>query len=140
MAKRRRRRLRKRKCRCCRRWFLPQPHNAYHQRYCTEPFCKRASHRRSHRKWRRKNRDYDSGSENVGCVREWRLAHAHYGSHRVRTRTLIVTLRVHLPYRRSGRKRQIGLKTEDRNTGALQDLSLPHHPDLHCVASNLNTV
>ena len=134
-----RRRLRKRKCRCCGRWFLPQPHNAYHQRYCTKSFCQRASHNRSRQKWLRKNRDYDGGPSNVRRVRAWRRSHGHYGTRRAHTRTLVITLRIRLPRLRSRRKRRIRLRTEDKNNGALQDLSLPHPPDFHCVASNLNT-
>lgn len=30
-------RLHRRKCRRCGKWYAPQPHNAYHQRFCTTP-------------------------------------------------------------------------------------------------------
>ena len=43
-------RYRARKCRCCGQWYLPQPHNAYHQRYCVRPACRLASKRHSQRK------------------------------------------------------------------------------------------
>ena len=40
-----------RKCKCCHEMFMPQPHNAYHQRFCTAPFCRLASKRESARRF-----------------------------------------------------------------------------------------
>ena len=63
---------RRRKCRGCEEWYLPQPHNAYHQRYCTAPACRKKSKRASQRKWLRKNPGQHSGRANVFRVQTWR--------------------------------------------------------------------
>ena len=34
---------RRRKCKCCRRLFLPDPRNLRHQRYCSQPLFRAAS-------------------------------------------------------------------------------------------------
>jgi len=31
---------RRRKCKCCRRLFRPDPRNRHHQRYCSQPRCR----------------------------------------------------------------------------------------------------
>ncbi len=69
-----------RKCLHCRKWFLADPRNGYHQRYCADRPCRRASHQASQRKWRRKpeNRDVIRGPHEVERVREWRRQHPGY--------------------------------------------------------------
>lgn len=67
-----------RTCCHCGDWFRPHPRNAYHQRYCSKPECRRASKRRSQRKWRGKNPDYFHGPEHVKRVQAWRRAHPEY--------------------------------------------------------------
>ncbi|NQT93389.1 MAG: hypothetical protein HQ559_11560 [Lentisphaerae bacterium] len=52
-------RYRRRKCHCCRQWFMPQPHNAYHQHFCSRDHCRLTSRRASSRRFRRKHRDAD---------------------------------------------------------------------------------
>ena len=126
------RRYRRRKCRRCKEWFMPQAHNAYHQRYCTEPDCCRASHRRSQRLWLRKNPGYHRDC--AGRVREWRQAHPGYGKGGKRLRTLRITVRIPV---KAHRKRAIRVKIDDPETGALQDLSLSVSPDTQRLASDL---
>ena len=46
------------RCPHCRNLFLPDPHNAWHQRYCTRRARQRARNRASCRAWRRKNPDH----------------------------------------------------------------------------------
>jgi len=48
----------KRPCRICRRWFLPNARVKDRQMTCGDPTCKREWHRRKCREWNRANRDY----------------------------------------------------------------------------------
>ncbi|MGF6786894.1 hypothetical protein [Paraburkholderia sp. 35.1] len=74
-------RVGQRKCRHCGAWFRPDPRNARHQRYCSEPACRRASKAVSQRQWLAKpeNQDYFHGAEHVARVRHWRAEHPGYG-------------------------------------------------------------
>lgn len=73
-------RLGQRKCRHCGAWFRPDPRNARHQRYCSEPACRQASKVASQRQWQAKpeNQDYFRGTEHVARVRRWRTEHPGY--------------------------------------------------------------
>jgi hypothetical protein len=44
-------RRRRRKCRHCGELFHPDPRNQYHQKYCSEPACRRASKTASQKRW-----------------------------------------------------------------------------------------
>ncbi len=68
------------KCRCCRLFFQPDPHNPKRQFYCLAPECRRASKAASQRRWLRKpaNRNYFRDAENVERVRAWRKANPGY--------------------------------------------------------------
>ena len=79
---RRRKKLRRRKCKCCHHWFLPQPHNAWHQRYCSTRVCQIASHRESQRRYNRKHPDRYKGHADVLRVQNWREVHPFYWRHR----------------------------------------------------------
>jgi hypothetical protein len=52
----------RRKCKCCRKLFRPDPRNRRHQHYCSEPPCRAASKAASHTRWLSKpeNQNYDS--------------------------------------------------------------------------------
>jgi len=73
-------RQRRRKCRHCGELLRPDPRNLRHQRYCSQPPCRRASKAESQRRWLAKpdNRDYFRGPDNVERVRTWRSAHPGY--------------------------------------------------------------
>ncbi len=81
-------RTRKRKCKSCHVFFLPDPRNAWHQEYCSQPECRKASKAASRQRWlgKEENRDHfrgpwirsRAGSENVHRVQEWRKAHPGY--------------------------------------------------------------
>ena len=73
-------RARRRKCRCCHELFRPDPRNLRHQRYCSKPSCRRASHAASQGRWLAKaeNRDYFRGADNVARVQAWRREHSGY--------------------------------------------------------------
>lgn len=49
---------RKRPCRICRRWFLPNPRLKDRQMTCGQVQCQRQWHRRKCAEWNRKNSDY----------------------------------------------------------------------------------
>ena len=49
---------RKRPCRVCRRWFMPDPRLKDRQMTCGDPRCRREWHRRKCAVWNRENRDY----------------------------------------------------------------------------------
>lgn len=51
-------RSRKRPCRICRKWFMPDPRQIGRQQTCSDPECRRENHRRQCTRWNRKNRDY----------------------------------------------------------------------------------
>jgi len=51
-------RSRKRPCRICRRWFLPNPRLKERQKTCGRQKCQRAWHRKKCTQWNRENVDY----------------------------------------------------------------------------------
>ena len=68
------------KCLCCKELFQVDPRNARHQKYCSEPGCRKASKAASRCAWLAKpeNQDYFCGPENVVRVQAWRAAHPEY--------------------------------------------------------------
>jgi hypothetical protein len=71
---------RRRKCKCCRRLFRPDPRNLRHQRYCSALHCKRASKAASQARWlaRPENHDYFRGTVHLARGRAWRARHPGY--------------------------------------------------------------
>ncbi len=67
-------RIKKKRCRNCRRLFIPDPRNINSQEYCFKPECRKASKKASQGKWLNKpeNKEYFRGPENVKRVQEWR--------------------------------------------------------------------
>ena len=51
-------RTRKRPCKICRKWFMPDPRQIGRQKTCSNPACRKEHHRRQCARWNRKNRDY----------------------------------------------------------------------------------
>ena len=49
---------RKRPCRICRRWFLPDPRLKGRQMTCGDAYCTREWHRKKCQEWNRNNKDY----------------------------------------------------------------------------------
>lgn len=68
------RKIQKKKCRNCRRLFVPDHRNRKRQKYCDREPCKKASKAASQKKWLSKpeNEDYFSGPDNVERVQKWR--------------------------------------------------------------------
>ena len=73
-------RIKRRKCKHCKRLFLPDPRNANRQKYCSKPECRKASKASSQKRWLQKpeNQDYFRGLDNVERVQLWRKAHPGY--------------------------------------------------------------
>ena len=72
--------IKKKRCKHCKKLFIPDPRNAGRQNYCSEPECRYASKKDSQRRWLSKpeNRDYFCGPENVARVQNWRKANPGY--------------------------------------------------------------
>ncbi len=70
----------RRKCRCCQRFFLPDPRTLDRQQYCSKPACRKASKAASQQRWLSKNGngDYFRGPEAVRRVQLWRQSHPGY--------------------------------------------------------------
>lgn len=47
--------VRKRPCKICRKWFLPNPRAGKRQRTCSDPKCQKERHRRACLDWRNRN-------------------------------------------------------------------------------------
>jgi hypothetical protein len=79
-------RCRRRKCRHCGQLYEPDPRNRYHQRYCRQADCRKASKAASQVRWlaRGKNPGYFSSPIHVQRVRDWRKAHPGYWKKRRR--------------------------------------------------------
>jgi hypothetical protein len=71
---------RRRKCKCCRRLFRPDPGNRRHQRYCSAPRCRRASKAASQARWLRKpeSQGYFRDAWHIDRVRAWRSRNPGY--------------------------------------------------------------
>jgi hypothetical protein len=69
---------RRRKCKCCRRLFVPDPRNLRHQCYCSQPPYRAASKAASQARWlaRPQNQDYFRGPDHVARVKDWRARQA----------------------------------------------------------------
>lgn len=70
-------RRRRRKCVHCLALFYPDRRNLRHQKYSSEPACRKASKAASQRRWLNKheNWDYFRGPANVQRVQAWRATH-----------------------------------------------------------------
>ena len=76
--------IKPRKCKHCKKLFLPDYRTAERQQYCSDKECRQASHRASQRRWLRrpKNRDYFQGPEHRERVYAWRKKHPDWRSGR----------------------------------------------------------
>jgi hypothetical protein len=70
----------RRKCRCCTKFFIPDPRTEDRQRYCSQPACRQVSKASSHRRWLSKNGngDHFRGAHEVRRVQVWRKSHPGY--------------------------------------------------------------
>ena len=79
----------RRKCKCCRKLFRPDPRNLRHQRYCSEPSCRAARKAASQARWlaQPENHDYFRGPVHLARSRAWRARHPGYWRKSSRPRT-----------------------------------------------------
>ena len=61
---------RRRKCKCCRKLFRPDPRNLRHQRYCSKPSCRAARKAASQARWlaQPENHDYFRGPVHLAAA------------------------------------------------------------------------
>lgn len=73
-------RIIKKKCKHCKKLFIPDARNAKRQCYCGRPACRKASKTASQRRWMQKdeNKDYFRGPDHCARVRLWRQVHPGY--------------------------------------------------------------
>jgi hypothetical protein len=71
---------RRRKCLCCRAWFIADPRKRGQQQYCSKERCRKASKTASQRRWlcKSENEGYFRGPEHVDRVQRWRRDHPGY--------------------------------------------------------------
>ena len=72
--------IKQKRCRNCRRLFIPDHRNRDRQKYCKRTICRKASKSASQEKWLNKpeNKNYFQGSLNVQRVQVWRRQHPGY--------------------------------------------------------------
>lgn len=72
--------IKKKKCRNCRRLFIPDYRNHNRQKYCKRDKCRKASKTASQKKWLNKpeNKNHFRGPENVQRVQDWRKQNPGY--------------------------------------------------------------
>lgn len=70
----------KKRCRHCKRLFVPDCRNRSRQRYCQKPECRKAGKAESQAKWLQKpeNQNYFKGPLNTQRVWQWRKQHPGY--------------------------------------------------------------
>src|SRR6516162_5757454 len=70
----------RRKCLCCQEFYRPDHRNLRHQRYCSEPACRKESKAQSQRRWlqRPENENYFRGPDNSRRVQQWRKRYPGY--------------------------------------------------------------
>ena len=73
-------RQRRRRCLCCRAWFITDPRKRGQQQYCSNERCRKASKAASQRRWlgKSENKSYFRGPEHVDRVQRWRRDHPGY--------------------------------------------------------------
>lgn len=117
-------RPKRRKCRGCNDFFLPDFRNQDRQCYCFKPECRQASKRASQERWLRQpaNRDYFRGSENVQRVRDWRQAHPGYW------KKTSPSGKAQIPDSQQVNPKQVSCNVPPSPLGTLQDFCLAKDP------------
>lgn len=115
----------RRKCRCCKKFFLTDYRNGNRQRFCSQPDCRGASKKASQRRWLRQpaNRDYFRGPRQVQRVQDWRKEHPGYWR---KTKSSSQGTQVVEPQPISSEQRSCNAPRSDLN--ALQDRCFIQHP------------
>lgn len=120
----------KKRCRHCRRLFIPDHRNRNRQKYCSEPNCQKASKSASQKKWlgKAENKNYFRGSANVERVREWRKKNSGYWKRRQHRSALQDSINAQ-HVEKTGDNEQIAAH-------ALQDVLNSHPPVIVGLISN----
>ena len=118
-------RPKRRKCRGCNDFFIPDFRNQDRQCFCSKPECRQASKRASQERWLRQpaNRDYFRGPQNVQRVRDWRQTHPGYWKKKASPSEKAQTTdsqRVN--------PKQVSCNVPSSPLGTLQDSCLPQDP------------
>jgi hypothetical protein len=121
----------KKKCRHCRRLFIPDCRNRDRQKYCKKAECSKASKAASHKKWLNKpeNEDYFRGPVNVQRVQEWRKQNPGYW----KSKNSVIALQEPLTTQTAENKKDISQIANH----ALQDLLMNQPPVIIGLISNL---
>lgn len=129
------RKIKKKKCRHCRRLFVPDHRNWKKQNYCQKGLCRKASKKASQKKWLSKpeNKDYFRSSDNVERVQKWREETPEYWK-RTNHSTTLQDLLIVQPIEN---KSNIDIKNAQTQTHALQDLLMAQSPVIIGLISNL---
>lgn len=104
-------RRRRRKCRCCKDFFVPDHRPVRRQKYCAKEECRKASKAASQARWLRKpeNRDYFRGLEHVERVRRWRTENAQRARPiRAKSRRVLQDVMVTQPTETTGESGDLG--------------------------------
>ncbi len=125
----------KKKCRHCRRLFVPDYRNREKQNYCKKNPCRKASKAASQKKWLSKpeNKDYFRGPDNVERVQEWREGTPEYWK---RTNRL-TALQDHLTPQLTENKENNSQIDAQPQKHALQELLMTQSPVIIGLISNL---
>jgi hypothetical protein len=123
-------RNKKKKCRHCRRLFVPDPRNHDKQGYCGRSACRTASKSASQKKWLNKpeNKNYFKGPDHVKRVQEWRKKNPGYWK-RSRSKNALQDRLIVQDIENTG-----GI--EQKNASALQDFLLAQPPVIIGLISN----
>ena len=125
-------------CRNCKQPFIPDPRNAWRQRYCTRKSCQRMRRLESCKSWRRKNPGYfKNDSARSGA---WRALTPEYWQLEMRK---IMAIEILLPAQLDG-ECVTRLRVRDKNDITLQHVLLPcpfvNRCILKCLGFALQTV
>jgi len=129
------RKIKKKKCRHCRRLFEPDHRNRKKQNYCRKTLCKKASKKTSQKKWLSKpeNKDYFRNPDNVDRVQKWREDNPEYWK-RTKRSTALQDLLTAQPFENKENNSQINAQPQ---THALQDLLMAQSPVIIGLIYNL---
>jgi len=84
--------IKKKRCRHCRRLFIPDHRNRNRQKYCKKALCRKASKSASQEKWLNKpeNNNYFPGALNVQRVQQWRRHNPGYWKPKQSNKTIVL--------------------------------------------------
>ncbi len=127
--------IQKKKCRHCRRLFVPDRRNREKQDYCEKTPCRKASKAASQKKWLSKpeNKNYFRGPDNIERVQKWRENTPEYWKRTNRS----TALQDHLTPQPTENKEDNDQIDAQPQIHALQDLLMAQSPVIIGLISNL---